>query len=131
MMPKVSFGKHYRACARDSDREQIRSFYTEVLTCEMHASDGVTSGIPDNIDLFIFSSGECFGVEYYPEDSPILSLDAQKYACWTEIETDDVAALKERCLANGATEITDYWDKGHFYFHAPGGQVFRIIGKDE
>lgn len=123
----ISFGKHYRAYAHESERQTIRAFYTDALDCEMQSSDGVTSGIPDNIDLFFFANGECFGVEYCTGDMPVLSLEQQRLACWTEIETDDVAALKERCLAKGAIEITDYWDKGHFYFHAPGGQVFRII----
>jgi hypothetical protein len=28
-------------------------------------------------------------------------------------------------------EQVPFWDKEHFYFQAPGGQVFRLIGKTE
>lgn len=33
-------------------------------------------------------------------------------------------------LKAGVTEV-DYTDKTHFYFQAPGGQVFRIVSDAE
>jgi hypothetical protein len=48
-----------------------------------------------------------------------------------EIITDNVSTLKEKCLTHGAVEITDFWDKEHFYFHAPGGQVYRLVATQE
>ena len=109
----------------------IRRFYTDVLGCKKLSTDGITAGIPENIDLFVFSDGQVFGIEYTENDAQCLSLDQHRQACWLELKTDDSEALKSRCLDNGAIEITDYWDREHFYFHAPGGQIFRIIGDEE
>ena len=127
----VNLGNHYRATAHTRERDAVSRFYTTVLECEKLSADGVTSGIPENIDLFIFTNGQVFGVEYLNDESQCLSLAQNRQACWLEVKTDDKEALKARCLEGGAIEITDYWDSGHFYFHAPGGQVFRIIGEDE
>jgi hypothetical protein len=41
------------------------------------------------------------------------------------LETADPDALKRSILDFGIAEI-EYWDKEHFYFQAPGGQVFRL-----
>jgi hypothetical protein len=127
----IQLGEHYRTSAPETQRETIRHFYTQVFECELHCSDDVTSNIPPNIDLFIFSSGHCFGVEFFPDKDPALSRKEHYLACWMEIRTENVELPKQKCLEHGAVEITDYWDKEHFYFHAPGGQVYRLIALDE
>ena len=127
----IQLGSHYRSSAPEAQRESIRQFYTRVFECELHSSDDVTSNIPENIDLFIFSSGHCYGVEFFADTEPSLDLAQHYLSCWMEITTDNVDLLKQKCLDHGAIEITDYWDKGHFYFHAPGGQVYRLIDQDE
>ena len=49
---------------------------------------------------------------------------------WLEIKANDVPVMKEKILAFGVREI-DSRDKAHFYFQAPGGQVFRLVGLNE
>ena len=127
----IHFGNHYRASVDASEREPLRRFYIDVLECELQSSDNITANIPENIDLFIFGCGNCFGIEYFDAGSRTLTREENYLACWMEIKTDDVTKLKQKCLDFGAIEITDFWDSEHFYFHAPGGQVYRLIGVDE
>ncbi len=51
-------------------------------------------------------------------------------AMWCEIKTDTVNQLKDKLIKFGVKEV-EYDDKDHFYFQAPGGQVYRIVSEDE
>jgi hypothetical protein len=129
---KIKFGTHYLLTIRESERDRVRSFYEGPLGCELQAHDhGVTSNIPENIDLFHFSDGEVLGVQYVNDRAPVIEAAGHKLACWMELKTDDVTGLVGKLNKFGVDEIRDFWDKEHFYFHAPGGQVFRVIELDE
>ena len=125
----VRFGTHYLLTLSQSERLRVRAFYMDTLECLLEAHDhNVTADIPENIDLFHFPDGEVLGVQYVPEsEAPFTSKD-YRHACWLELKTDDVEGLVKKLKAFGVEEITDFWDTEHFYFHAPGGQVFRVIG---
>ena len=127
----IQFGDHFRASANEHERAKIRQFFVDVLECELQSTDNITANIPENIDLFFFTSGQCYGVEYCRASEKALSLQQHYLACWLELKTDDVDTLRKKCLDHGAKEITDFWDTEHFYFHAPGGQVFRLVGMKE
>ena len=126
---RVQFGTHYLLTLRQQERPRVRAFYVDVLECRIEAHDhNVTANIPENIDLFHFPDGEVFGVQYVSaHETPFTSKD-YRYACWLELKTDDIEGLVNKLKAFGVEEITDFWDTEHFYFHAPGGQVFRVIG---
>jgi len=49
---------------------------------------------------------------------------------WLDLRTDDSEGLKQKILGFGIPGI-DFWDKEHLYFHAPGRQVFRLVGVSE
>jgi hypothetical protein len=49
---------------------------------------------------------------------------------WLDIRTDGVDELKNKILEFGIKPVP-FWDKDHFYFQAPGGQVFRLVGAAE
>ena len=38
--------------------------------------------------------------------------------------------MKEKIVGFGIKKV-EFWDKEHFYFEAPGGQVFRLVGTTE
>lgn len=67
------------------------------------------------------------GVVY--DDSALSKEEALK-SIWLEISADNPDELKKNILKFGIKEI-EYWDKEHFYFQAPGGQVFRITESKE
>jgi hypothetical protein len=128
---KIKFGTHYLLTIKKSERARVRAFYHGLLGCKLQAHDhGVTSNIPENIDLFHFAGGEVLGVQYVDDRAPVIDAAGHKLAGWMEIKTDDVSGLVGKLTDFGVDEIRDFWDKEHFYFHAPGGQVYRVIRVD-
>ena len=124
----IAFGTHYLLTIKQGERKRVRAFYQGALGCELQAHDhGVTANIPPNLDLFHFPGGVVLGVAYVDDKTPTLGSKEQRLACWLEIKTAAVEALVAKLKQLGVEEITDFWDKDHFYFHAPGGQIFRIV----
>jgi hypothetical protein len=117
-MAKVVLGKHMAVFAARSERDRIRKFYCEVLGCEAR----ITS---DQVDRF--QAGDTFFIFVWQDTA----LDDGSFlkATWLQLDTDKPDKLKQEILAFGAqqVEIPD----PHFYFQAPGGQVFKIVGFNE
>jgi hypothetical protein len=118
-MTRVTFGTHAKQIARSSDRERIRAFYHDLLGFPLRQTG--------RADFFKFGDSQSIGVIY--DDTALSDQDLLK-SIWLELETDDPAALKQKILKFGIAQIP-YWDKEHFYFQAPGGQVFRLCGTHE
>jgi len=111
----VSLGDHSKLTALPSERNQIRKFNREVLQCEQ-------TGESDKADFFRIGDTFSLGVVY---DNSALSLEDRMKSIWLELRTAHPDELKQQILNFGIKEI-NYWDKDHFYFQAPGGQVFRL-----
>ncbi|MGE0825911.1 MAG: VOC family protein [Candidatus Binatia bacterium] len=125
----IAFGTHYLLTIQEHERSRVRAFYQDILGCLRESHDqGVTANIPPHLDLFHFPDGAVLGVQYVSGEGKTLTAAQQRLGCWLEIKSDDVAGLVQKLKAFGVEEITDFWDPEHFYFHAPGGQVFRVIG---
>lgn len=61
--------------------------------------------------------------------SAALSESSFLKAIYLERRTDDVGEVKQKMLDFGVTKL-DVPDP-HFYFQAPGGQVFKLVGINE
>ena len=116
-MSVTSLGENSKLTVLPSEREQIRKFYQEVLGCPLTSET-------ERADFFRIGNNFNLGVVY--EDSALSMADRMK-SIWLELRADHPEELKEQILAFGIKEI-DYFDKAHFYFQAPGGQVFRLAG---
>ena len=128
----ITFGTHYLLTIDQQERERVRTFYTTVLGCTLQSADGgVTNNIPPNLDLFEFAGHEVVGIQYVDDPSLVLTQEEHSKGCWMELKTDDIPSLKQKLLDLGVQQITDFWDQEHFYFHAPGGQVYRLIHTEE
>ncbi len=124
----IEFGTHYLLTIREEERLRVRSFYESLLGCNLLSHDmGATTNIPPDIDLFHFPDGIVLGVRYVDNGEPVLDTEQHKLGCWMELATDDEQLLIDKLREFGVEEITDFWDKDHFYFHAPGGQVYRVV----
>ncbi len=115
---KVSLGEHSKLTVRPSERNQIREFYQNILGCP-------TTKMSEEIDVFKIGTTFFLGVVY--NDSALSNEDCLK-SIWLELRTENPEELKNKILEFGIKEI-EYWDKEHFYFQAPGGQVFRLTNK--
>jgi hypothetical protein len=119
-MTRVSLGEHSKITVRPAERERLQKFYGDVLGCNV-----ITKSM--TFDLIQLRSNFNIGVNY--DESALNDSDARK-AIWLELRADDPEELKENILKFGIQGI-EFWDKQHFYFQAPGGQVFRIAGAAE
>jgi hypothetical protein len=116
----VKLGENSKITVAPTERDRVRCFYSDVLGCKV---------IPKKeLDLVQFSGGNFFiGVVY---DAAALSEPEMLKAVWLDIRTEDPMGLNEKILGFGLKEVK-FWDKEHFYFQAPGGQVFRLVGSTE
>lgn len=119
-MTNISLGEHSKLTANPAERDRVRKFYTQVLGCPATKNS-------EQIDIFRIGSDFSLGVVY--DDSALSEADGLK-SIWLELRTSEPEALKARILEFGIQEVP-FWDKEHFYFQAPGGQVFRLAGKTE
>ena len=99
-------------------RQKVRDFYVSLLGCR-----SLNSPVPV-LDIFEFEGGFILGV-YYPEKEHVLPEEEHLKGMWLELKIENPAQMKKRLLDFGVKEVV-YSDKAHFYFQAPGGQVFRF-----
>lgn len=114
-------GNHMKATVHPDLREATKQFYGEILGGEILPTD------KPQFDLFRFSNSFVLGVFY---SADCLTEKQCLNAMWCEIKTDNVEKLKDKIITSGVKQV-DYEDKNHFYFQAPGGQVYRISAENE
>lgn len=128
-MEKVIFGNHAAVMVRHQERDAIRKFYGDVLGCKTAkeftelASQG---GMPK--DIFHLADNFVIVFLYGDFDDQNEFLRSGR-AMYLELKSDNVDATRKKIIDFGAKviEIPD----PHFYFQAPGGQVFKLVGIDE
>jgi catechol 2,3-dioxygenase-like lactoylglutathione lyase family enzyme len=115
---KVILGNHTAVFAPRAEPEQIRRFYRDVL--------GAAARIEtEEVDRWQLGDVHfCF----VWQDS---ALDPAHFlkAIYLELATDDVEAMRRK-IAKSGVKVIEIPDP-HFYFQAPGGQVFKLVALDE
>jgi catechol 2,3-dioxygenase-like lactoylglutathione lyase family enzyme len=120
-MARVIVGNHSAVVVPRKDRDRIRRFYCDVLGCQ------ITRESEDKDDLRM---GNNFYMAFlygdHADESEFLRTGR---AVFLEIQSDNVEEMTRRILDFGVRklEIPD----SHFYFQAPGGQVFKLVGISE
>jgi hypothetical protein len=119
-MTTVSLGENSKMTVLPSERDRFQTFYRDVLGCKL-------IGKSKTVDLVQVGPHFYIGVSY--DDSALSESELLK-SIWLELRTDHPEELKLKILKFGIKEIK-YWDTEHFYFQAPGGQVFRLVATSE
>lgn len=120
-MAKAVFGNHSAVRVPRAQKDEIRRFYRDVL-------GGTLVRAGDQKDDFCL--GDDFYLAFlYEDDGVALAESGFAQAMYLELKTGNVAELRQQIVAAGVT-VLDVPDP-HLYFHAPGGQVFRLVGIDE
>ena len=119
-MTNVSLGENSKMTVLPSERDRIQRFYGDVLVCPLTKTS-------ETADVFQMGADFYVGVVY---DDTALSETVLLKSIWLDLRTDHPEELKQEILKFGVKEI-DFRDKEHFYFQAPGGQVFRLVGHTE
>jgi catechol 2,3-dioxygenase-like lactoylglutathione lyase family enzyme len=120
-MAQVSLGTHSAVRVPRTERDRIRRFYRDVLSCTiMREGDQ-----KDDIRM----GGDFFLAFLYEDEGVALDEDDFLKSIYLELKADDVEAVRKKIVAFGV-RVLDVPDP-HLYFQAPGGQVFRLVGADE
>lgn len=121
IMARVILGNHSAIVLPRAEQDKIRSFYRDVLGCEVIRQT-------DHKDDFRMGGNFYIGVLYEDEG---VALDASSFAkaIYLELKADDVEDTRRKIVAFGV-RVLEMQDP-HLYFQAPGGQVFRLVGTDE
>jgi hypothetical protein len=119
-MKSIALGENSKMVIHPSDRDQVPRFYRDVLGCRVTEKSKAMDLIRLGTDFYI-------GAMY--DDSALSGADRLN-SIWLELRSEDPAGLKQKILQFGCKEV-EFLDKEHFYFQAPGGQVFRLVGKIE
>ena len=119
-MATVSLGAKSKIAAPLWERERIQTFYRDVLGCKVDAKP--------EADLIWLRPDFYLGVVY--GDPPVGESQLLK-AIWLELRAERPEEVKEKILTFGVTTIDYPRDMEHFYFQAPGGQVFRLVSNSE
>jgi catechol 2,3-dioxygenase-like lactoylglutathione lyase family enzyme len=119
-MATVSVGNHSKIVSRMADQARIRAFYGDVLGCRLTKQSA-------EVDYIRFAEGFFLAVLYQDH---VLTEDEARASVWLELRTDDPGALSDQILNFGVHRI-EIPGAEHLYFQAPGGQVFRVVARDE
>lgn len=104
-----------------AEREKVQEFFGEILYLQVEAHS--------NYDKVVFGDGSFIAFVYSDEAEKVLSYEQHLNSMWgvLQVPTYQYESIRQRLKAFGVKEL--YPDKDqqkYFYFHAPGGQVFRL-----
>jgi len=120
-MANVILGNHTAVVFPRAEQVRIRQFYRDVLGCQIVRAS-------DQKDDFRMGENFYIGVLYEDED---VALDESGFskAIYLELRADNVEEMRQKIVGFGV-RVLEMQDP-HLYFQAPGGQVFRLVGRDE
>jgi hypothetical protein len=130
----ANIGRHHHLNVDERFRTETRALYEGVLHGHVtslednEAVGGAVLALDTDLDIFTFENGASIATFYVPAEQT-LSPSEHLRAIWIEFEVEDVPRVT-RALAHLGIEPFDYEDRSHPYFHAPGGQVFRLAAKE-
>jgi hypothetical protein len=120
-MANVVFGNHSSVIVPKQDRDGIRKFYCDVLGGEITKAQEERDFLRLGDNFFIvFLYGDV------PDES---AFSRTARSIWLELKSDNVEEMTRKILDSGARKL-DMPDP-HFYFQAPGGQCWRLVGTNE
>lgn len=121
-MTKVIFGNHSAVIVPRRDRDDICKFYRDVIGGKITKAESDRDFLRLGEDYYIvFLYGDV------PDESEFLRTAR---SVWLEIKSDDVEETGRKIMESGLVRRLEMPDS-HFYFQAPGGQCFKLVGIDE
>jgi len=120
-MAKVIFGNHSSVIVPGKDRDSICKFYCDVLGGKIMKAEDERDFLRLGDDFYIaFLYGDV------PDEGEFLRTAR---SIWLEIKSDNVEEMTRKILDFGVRKLDI--PAPHFYFQAPGGQCFRLVGINE
>jgi len=113
--------------ARVSEKERLLRFFAEVLGLSPREVTVAYVTAKEPMYAVTFSNGAGLSVEFTDD---ALTDQAAERGAWLELTVTDRDAVEARAQAFGAKRIV-HPATPFVYLQAPGGQVFRIVGRDD
>ncbi len=121
-MTKIILGNHSAVIVPRQERDRIIKFYRDVLGAKITKTESDRDFVRLGDDDYIaFLYGDV------PDASEFLR---SARSVWLEVKSDDVDETRRNILESGLVRQLELPDS-HFYFQAPGGQCFKLVGIDE
>jgi catechol 2,3-dioxygenase-like lactoylglutathione lyase family enzyme len=120
-MAQVSFGNHSAVRVPRAEKDRIREFYRDVLGCKITREGDQKDDVRMGDDFYI--------AFLYENEGVALDESGFSKAIYLELKADNVEEMRQKIVAFGV-KVLDVPDP-HLYFHAPGGQVLRLVGINE
>lgn len=120
----VSFGGRVKVNIDANKREDLRTFFTKVLRLQMENGE--------RFDRVHFDGGGFVAFVYHTDKSQLLpeKYFANAMQLGLLVPAQQYESLKYRMKAFGIKQYHPPYEVDthkHFYFHAPGGQIFRLV----
>jgi hypothetical protein len=112
--------------AHPTERDELDTLFTEILGLPAGVSLDAP-GYDEPVRVYGFTNGASISVEFTlqtPHDGEV------SRGAWLELVVDDREEVEHRVLEAGLRPI-EFAGNDYVYFEAPGGQVFRIIDRDQ
>ena len=113
--------------ARVSEKERLLRFFTEVLGLSPREVTVAYVTAKEPMYAVTFSNGAGLSVEFTDD---ALTDQAAERGAWLELTVTDRNAVEAKAQAFGTKRIV-HPATPFVYLQAPGGQVFRIVGRDD
>jgi hypothetical protein len=123
----VSFGGRVKVNVPAGKREDVRAFFSEVLHLTVEKSE--------RFDRIQFDGGGFVAMVYHTDESQILTEKefANAMQVGLLVPAEQYESIRFRVKAYGMSMYQPPYKvdtRKNFYFHAPGGQIFRIIKQE-
>ena len=120
----IAFGGNVKVNVHTSKREEIKRLFGEILLLDIDEQK--------NYDRVMFDGGGFVAFVYHEDEARLLPVEAFANSMQAGLRTTPAffESVKRRIMASGARIYTPEYDVNpaeDFYFHAPGGQVFRLV----
>jgi hypothetical protein len=113
--------------ARPSEKERLLGFFTEVLSLTPREVTKAYVSAKEPMYYIRFSNAATISIEF---TNDALSDHEAERAAWLELRVTDAGAVQAKATAFGVKRIV-HPATPFFYVQAPGGQVFRLVAKED
>ncbi len=124
----VVFGGRVKVNIAADQREKVQAFFGEVL--------GLSIDKKERYDRILFDGGGFMAMVYHTDESQLLSNKdfAKAMQVGLQVPASQYQSIRFRMMAYGIKEYQPPYEvdtNKNFYFHAPGGQIFRVIKQQD
>ena len=123
---QVVFGGNVKVNVHTSKREEVQRLFGDILLLDIDQQE--------RYDRVLFDGDGFVAFVYHEDKGQLLAKEdfVKSMQAGLQVPASSFESIKRRIIASGAEAYTPPYDvnpEKYFYFHAPGGQIFRLVKK--